>query len=358
MKKYILYLMFFWFLLSCGNNRKFYNYDIEEANIDSVPSIDIYGELLPINIYGTNSLFIADSLLMIDKQDGSRYYFEVYNVITYDSISSFGLRGRAKYEFLDMPVVATKQYYYNNKGDIIVPVIDANLIKELNLSQSVKRNHTVIERMSPCYTEVEGSTVLMNNDPDQQLVYYYAHEDGFHKEKEKLPLAMVLKEQKTAKRIKCFGKLMKNKTDTQKLEHYYWGKLVIQPNSDKAALPLYLMNYILFFNPSDNEYHAVHIKNMPTFEDGITSEVSLSCFLSADATEEYIYAYYSGDFDIEAVSNPEYKGRILQFDWSGQLIRSYLIHDAVLTDISYNAMTNTFYGMNIYSGDLYSFHLH
>ena len=357
MHKFLYIFIAVLFLASCGHNKKYFKYDIEDVNIDSVPCTDIYGELLPINVSGTNSLFIADSLLLVDKQDGSsRYFFDVYNIITFDSITSFGLRGRAKNEFLDIPLISTKQYYYNENGDVIVPIIDSNLMKELNLSQSVKRNHTIIERMSPCHSDVEGSTVLIDNKPDNQFVYFYAHEDEFYRGKKKLPQVMVIIEQKNSKEIKCFGKLLNNNSDT-KTEFFYWGKLVKQPNSDNLVLPLYLMNYLLFFNSSNMKCHAVHIQNRPSFEDKITSDKSITCFLSADATNDYIYVYYTGDYDIISEINPDYRGRILQFDWSGKLIKSYFLHDAVLTDISYSAMTNTLYGMNIYSGSLYSFKL-
>lgn len=75
MHKFLYIFIAVLFLASCGHNKKYFKYDIEDVNIDSVPCTDIYGELLPINVSGTNSLFIADSLLLVDKQDGSSRYF-------------------------------------------------------------------------------------------------------------------------------------------------------------------------------------------------------------------------------------------------------------------------------------------
>ena len=69
-------------LVSCGK-KSIYKYEVREVYIDSVPSKGIYGTELSIDLIGTNSLFVADSLLVADIQNGSKpYFFEIYNLNT------------------------------------------------------------------------------------------------------------------------------------------------------------------------------------------------------------------------------------------------------------------------------------
>ena len=66
-------------LVSCGK-KSIYKYEVREVYIDSVPSKGIYGTELSIDLIGTNSLFVADSLLVADIQNGSKpYFFEIFS---------------------------------------------------------------------------------------------------------------------------------------------------------------------------------------------------------------------------------------------------------------------------------------
>jgi hypothetical protein len=341
-------------LVSCGK-KSIYKYEVREVSIATVPSKGIYGTELSIDLIGTNSLFVADSLLVADIQNGSKpYFFEIYNLNTESLVTGIGMYGRAKYEFLPIPVIPTRQYY-TNYGDIIVPVNDNGLIKELNLTQSVSRNNAVIENTYKGYSYKEASTVILDNDV--QFAYRYARpDDNITEIKDLLPKAELIKDGKVTRNIELFNSFMKDhRINKDQAEYYYWGKLLKKPDSDIVVLPMFLMNYILFFNLETDDFYAIHIDGSPTFQDGINGETALRCFFSATATSEYIYAKYSGDFNIVYEDNPDYAGRILKFDWEGNLIETYPIHDAVITDIAYSETNKKLYGLNVYSGDLYSF---
>jgi hypothetical protein len=236
-----------------------------------------------------------------------------------------------------------------------VPVNDNGLIKELNLTQSVSRNNAVIENTYKGYSYKGASTVILDNDV--QFAYRYARpDDNITEIKDLLPKAELIKDGKVTRSIELFNSFMKDhRINKDQAEYYYWGKLLKKPDSDIVVLPMFLMNYILFFNLETDDFYAIHIDGSPTFQDGINGETALRCFFSATATSEYIYAYYCGDFDIVYEDNPDYAGRILKFDWDGNLMEAYLIHDAVITDIAYSETNKKLYGLNVYSGDLYSF---
>ena len=342
-------------LISCGK-KSIYKYEVREVYIDSVPSKGIYGTELSIDLIGTNSLFVADSLLVADIQNGSKpYFFEIYNLNTESLVTGIGMRGRAKYEFLSTPVIMTKQYY-NDEGDIIIPVNEAGMIKELNLSQSLSKNSNVVNNVFTGYDDRSASTVVIGKDHNMLFAYRYAKIDDYTPATGVLPTVCTIKDGEITSSWDCFNRFMKDhRINKDQAEYYYWGKLLKKPDSDIVVLPMFLMNYILFFNLETDDFYAIHIDGSPTFQDGINGETAGRCFFSATATSEYIYAYYCGDFDIVYEDNPDYAGRILKFDWEGNLIETYPIHDAVITDIAYSETNKKLYGLNVYSGDLYSF---
>lgn len=338
-------------LASCGK-RPIYKYEIREVCIDSVPSRGIYGTELSIDLIGTNGLYIVDSLLIADIQNGSKpYFFEIYNLNTESLVTGIGMLGRAKYEFASTPVISTKQYY-NVEDDIIIPVNDAGIIKELNLTQSLLKNSSVVNNVYQGFGDRDASTVMIGEDYNMQFAYRYAKIDNYGSTSGILPSVCRIKDGEIIYSKDCFNRFMKDhRINKEQAEYYYWGKLLKKPDSDIVVLPMFLMNYMLFFNLETDDFYAIHIDGYPTFQDGINGELATRCFLSATATSEYIYAYYNNKDE----DYLDYTVCILKFDWEGNLIETYPIHDAVITDIAYSETNKKLYGLNVYSGDLYSF---
>ena len=341
---------------SC-NKGPCYRYDVSEISLDSIQSVFLEGTKLPINMEEVDVFYCIDSLIIIHK--GTGYFdhpFIVYNSVTCDSITGFVSKGRSRNEFLSNPTNPTKQIYKRN-GDYIMPLMDNNVCKEVNLNKTLDKKFTVIERISDGLNFLNGTAVLYGEDYTNKFVYIKGHSDEMFVEGQVLPQIRYIDEKDRVKGNSVYKRFPDNKTDANAALFYY-GVIFKQPEGNIVAQPLYQMSYIMFYDIENYKYHAIHIDGARTFEDGIPEDKeeqnSMAFLDDAGFSKDYLFVLYMGDFNKMRQEDPDYFGRILQFDWDGNLLKSFILHDWV-NRISYDEVNHILYGANYWFGELYSF---
>lgn len=341
--------------LSC-QNRQCYKYSVSEVDIDSVPNVLLTGIPLPLDMKDADVLYCIDSLFIVHRTYYFEYPYEVYSIGTLDSITSFGRKGRARNEFITSPINKTKQVFTRN-NHTIMPLMDGAECKELNIGKTIESKFPVIERVYDGIHYSFGTAILYGEDYNKMFAFYNGTADEMYKDKYTLP-KIVYSFNDDDNEESCYLRYPSNPFSLEDISSFYSGVLFKKPNQDIVAQPLDRMSYILFYELDKRRYHAVHIKGARLFEDGLPDdeqELMLRSFLDdAVVTDDYLLVLYYGDGLKQLETDPEYKGRLLMFDWKGNPVKSYTLHNWV-NRIALDVSSNVLYGSNFLTGEFYSF---
>ncbi|MCQ2072155.1 MAG: TolB-like 6-bladed beta-propeller domain-containing protein [Bacteroidaceae bacterium] len=301
-------------------------------------------------------LYCIDSLFIVHRTYYFDYPYDVYSIDTFDSITSFGRKGRARNEFVTSPINKTKQVFTRN-GHSIMPLMDGADCKELNINKTIESKFPVIERVYDGIHYNSGTAILYGEDNNKMFAFYDGTADEMYKDRDKLPM-IVYSFNDNIRKENIYLRYPSNASSIDDVSSFYSGVLFKKPDEDIVAQPLDRMGYILFYELDKCRYHAIHIKGARLFEDGLPDdeqELMLRSFLDdAVVTDDYLLVLYYGDGLKRLETDPEYKGQLLMFDWKGNLVKSFTLHDWV-NRIALDVSSNVLYGSNFLTGEFYSF---
>jgi cellulose biosynthesis protein BcsQ len=93
---------------------------------------------------GLDEVIASDSFLILLSANPAGYV-SVLDINIYNTVAYLCRKGRARNEFMNS-VTATKQIYYRN-NELILPIVDnMQILKEVNITESVNRGKTVLEK--------------------------------------------------------------------------------------------------------------------------------------------------------------------------------------------------------------------
>lgn len=334
-------------------------YDVKEVNLDSVPNVNVHGEILPINAEYGDCIYLIDTFLVVHRYSEVKYFFDVYSSNTYDSIMSFGMRGRARNEFLDCPLNVSKQIYSCN-GDIMMPLMDESTCKVVNFTKTLSKGHCVVDGLKEGVGYHFGSAVYYGDNYDKVMIYVEGEEDNMYSNEESLPKIMFINENGKVKYKKLFNRYMDNESSNVKASLFCSGVLFKQPEGNIVAQPISCMPYIFFYDLESRNCQAIHIEGKRVFDDGIPDKDAsefIRCFMDdAVPLKDYILVFYSGDYEFAEEVPDDYCGRILKLDWDGNIIKSYTLDNAFFR-FGFDPEKEILYGSNIFTGKFFSFDL-
>ena len=140
---YLILLLFFAFIaVGCQEQALYRPQKHIRYSAGDVACRGVLSSEIPVNCYTARHLDICDSLLVISTTDGQGF-LKVYNVNTGNVVADLCQVGRANNEFVFAE--STGCFTYNETGDILLDVRDANRVKRINLSQSIVKNVAVLE---------------------------------------------------------------------------------------------------------------------------------------------------------------------------------------------------------------------
>ena len=122
----------------------------ETHEVDFINKTDdiIHGTFLDIEITGGKSIAVYDTLLMIITNN-SKALLQVFDTQTLRPIAMLCQQGRAKNEFSDNKINKSNQLFLRG-GDIYIILRGEGgaVLKEINVSASLREGHTVVEEIN------------------------------------------------------------------------------------------------------------------------------------------------------------------------------------------------------------------
>lgn len=343
------------FLCSCFT-RKHYSFPINEIEFANRADVQIEGSRIVIDEMGLDEVIASDSFLILLSANPAGYV-SVLDINTYNTVAYLCRKGRARNEFMNS-VTATKQIYYRN-NELILPIVDnMQIVKEVNITESVKRGNTVVEKTDECISIIDGYDIFLENDIEKRFEFRFCANDPVLENAYTLPEYYQISSPEKKEKIKVFPKMM-DFQDPQRAAAFYSGCLFKHPGRNLIVQPFQYMDYILFFDLDNGNNFAIHQSGSLSFDDLIPAKQGKTIFHFCDCTvsdDFFIVLYkaglYSRSFEDYSRANPE----IIVFDWDGNYINSAKLGNEVHS-ITYDSNRKILYGIDRRYDSLYSFDL-
>ena len=165
----LLFVIIFGLLIISCNKKPNLMVEVREIDFLNKSESMIEGRLVHSGILGAERIVVFDTLIMITRNT-PYCQLVVYSTNTLDSIGGFCTRGRAKNEF--MRVYAPNSLVYYKNGHVVVPLVDyMSVIKEVDITESLRLSHTVVLNTIDCIPFVDAHTIFIDNDLDKRFIY-------------------------------------------------------------------------------------------------------------------------------------------------------------------------------------------
>ena len=315
-----------------------YTFSVKEIDFDNISDIKLTEERSGVIIDGyVWEMVYVDSFLVVqaDEPDG---YLNVYNPSNYEKVASICKKGRAKNEFSE-PVYLLTQTYKRN-GDSFILVVDKDiLVKELNITQTVKQGHTVVTNVveSPTYSN-NNRFLYLNNDLSSYILYKSGNSnvneyryDEYH---------LIDTDNEIDKELKLFPKKM-NKDD-ESIPYYTFGMFYKHPEKNLFVQPMQFMDYILFLDFERDTIYSSHFLNSPTFDDWCPDGRTMT-FSDAAVSKDYIFVIHARTDREEDIV---YLDTLCIFNWEGDLLTAIKL-DRGIVSLTYDEDNMRLYAVNV-----------
>jgi hypothetical protein len=344
-------------IISCNKKP---NLMVEVREIDFLNKSEsmIEGRLVYSGILGAERIVVFDTLIMITRNT-PYCQLVVYSTNTLDSIGGFCTRGRAKNEFLRVHA-PTVQVYYKN-GHVVLPLVDyMSVIKEVDITESLRLNHTVVLNTIDCMPFLDAHTVFIDNDLDKRFIHErnIFNGENYVENVTKVMVRYTINKPGTkTKEIKLYRRLVDVSKESQ-VQMPFGAYTIKHPQKNLIAHPHYYMDYILFFDLDNDKTFAVHQQGSRTFDDRYEDPGNdYYHFYGKANSSDYLFLLYEhGDYSL---SEPDLKKRcpeLMVFDWDGNFIKSFKIDRVMSSNIGYDEKHKKLYGLTP-TEDLYEYDL-
>lgn len=313
----------------------------------------IHGKILDFNVPGGKAIEVYDTLLMVITSDPNGL-LQLFDIRTKQPLASLCQQGRAKNEFGDKFISKATQLIERN-GDIVIILRGegGNVLKEVNVSASLREGHTVIEGV---YNDIpfgcEG-VVGLDNGIDRLFVFNN-HNYNIDMKDYNPPTFSIINEEET-KEIKVYGKLID--FDNEHFSTFWYsGGLCKHPTKNIVVQCVSNMDYIHYFDFDNNNFYSIHQVGSPTFDDirvpdttdpdGSISLYQFYHFYESIPTDDMFFVIYlNGDYRKDNLFESRGEAiELLAFDWEGNYVGGVKL-DYGATDLAYDSKRNILYGI-------------
>ena len=348
MRKAILYtVLLFEIVLMNGCKRSCYLHEEKECNYVNQMRDTLDTELLDYRPLGATGMLTFNNYIFFITDDPSGQ-LRVYDIEKEKEIASLCLPGRSINDFIS-PRLVPDQIYMRN-GEIILPLIDNfTILKEVNVTQSLKQNSTVVESHIPCVNPKDGYFALIDNSLKKTFVYNRpVMENGGCT----TPVCKIEEEGETTI-IPVFDQLIDGEDNLTSFAQYM-GAIKKHPQKNLIVQALQYMNYILFYDLDNNNYFAIHQKGTRSFDDRVVSGVNYNpqtiYFGDVAVADDFFFATYWAN----CRNNPDtdIKSEVLKFDWNGNYLGGFVL-TTLIHRFSYNEKNKTLYGLDLEDDKVY-----
>lgn len=299
---------------------------------------------------GVNDLVSLGKYLILTTNDASGYVW-VYDIEKKSEVASIVKKGRAANELNSRPFTLSEQVYLSG-GDIMLPVIDNNTLKEINITKSIQDGVAVINASNTCPYQREACIALIDNDISKTFVWQKARmHDG-----ECDPPEFYTQQAGGEKNIIPVHKHIMPAGDGANVEPVvelyaqYMGSIFKHPTKNIIVHSLQDINYLIFFDLDNDKCFAVHQEGTRTYDDKVEYVPGHMVFGDAAVSEDYIFINYR--YNITAGGESDKVCEVLAFDWNGNYVGGFE-SDATLHRLTYNDASKSLFCASLSDEILY-----
>lgn len=313
----------------------------------------INGKILDLDVLGGKTIAVYDTLLMVITNNPAAL-LQVYDTRTLKPLAMLCQQGNAKNEFSDKYIFKSDQTFLRN-GDVIIVLRGEGgyVLKEINVSASLREGHTVVEGINNSIPYGCQNLVGLDNAINC-LFTFNNHNYSIDRGVYNVP-SFSIRDDKNTKEIEVYRRLIdfENKRYS---EFWYSGTICKHPSKNIVVQCMSTIDYIHFFDLDNNKYFSIHQIGTPTFEN-----IKVPYILK-DGTAIYDCMHFnesigSDNFFLVLYMNGEYKKKnlrqgnrdateLLAFDWEGNYLGGVKL-DVHVHDLAYNSKSGLLYGFRI-----------
>ncbi|MBR4793920.1 MAG: hypothetical protein IK038_09690 [Bacteroidaceae bacterium] len=359
--KYSTIALSFVFVVSCNLADPLKNETREVDFINKTGDI-IKGKTLDLDVPGCKSIAVYDTLLMVLTNNRDAL-LQVYNTKSLKPLAMLCHQGRAKNEFSDGYIYSFNQILKRN-GDVLIVLRGegGSVLKEVNVSASIREGHTVIEGVNDNIPAGNDIVIGLNNGINR-LFSFNNHNYNLDRETYDVP-SFYINDKKT-KNIKVYRRLVDFENDRYST-FWYSGSLCYNPYRNVVVQCMNSIDYIHFFDIDNDNYFSIHQTGTSTFKsikipNKIVDDVyvyDFNHFSESIGTEDFfLVIYMNGDYRKEKLKQGNGEAtELLAFDWDGNYLGGVKL-DIFVQDIAFDSLSNLLYGLRIRDEKIVTFDL-
>ena len=119
-------------------------YKIVRPTVDTTKTLTL--EELPIEVFGAQSIAVKDSLLFVSSTNKAARA-SIVSLNTNRVLVQVAPSGRGPSDF--GIALTTKQFWYNDRGELIINTYDSRALKPINITKSIKEQGSMVVFRSP-----------------------------------------------------------------------------------------------------------------------------------------------------------------------------------------------------------------
>lgn len=360
MRRILLFVITCSFFFSCAQKDPLALKTREVDYLDKTGDV-VKANMLDVDVMGIQDIVVYDSLLLVITNDPLVGMLQVYNKNSLEHLASLCHNGRARNEFAGEVFLVNRQFYVNDNGDLILPLLDNKTLiqKEVNVSVSLREGHTVVSnvesRSDDCF-----NSVLLDNGLEKSFTCRQPYVNP-QLDETTLPVFAIKEQNEIIKEIKVFRKHV-NTEDPVLLQACYRGDFIKHPNRNLVVMTMGGMDYLLFFDIDNDNYFAIHQTGRPSAQDICfykDRDKNRSCFggpLVDYSSDRFMVFYFGGRCTEEAVREGVMRGELMLFDWDGNYLGGVKM-DTNFLSASYDPETMRLYAADTIEDKIFTFDL-
>lgn len=297
-------------------------------------------EKLPIEVFGPEEICVKDSLLIVKTMARDKK-LTIVNLRTNQVIARLAPEGRGPNDFFGC--TPNQNFFYNDKGDLIMEVNDVEYLKAINISRSLREEGTFLEysrKFKDIYENIDNNrhgfkTLFAYGDES----YFVKHEISYRdvREGKYFPPKYIIKTPNGQINVEAYPESIESEqvSGLSQAMGIYASTVRIKPDHTKAVDITSGPDYINIIDLKTGEVTAVAEEGGCRYADyarrGDLPKFKRNIF-SFGVSDKYIVALGNG---ADYYQTPEGRRRwpsIKVFDWKGNLVASAMFPKGLYLD--------------------------
>ena len=341
-------------LCSCGSKEVVERFDtfftpdeykIVRPTVDTTKTLTL--EELPIEVLGAQGIAVKDSLLFVLTTNKAAYG-SIVDLNTNKVVAQVAPRGRgpSDFNFLD----TDKQFWYNDKGELIIAADDSKSLKPINITKSVREQGSYVEyskEFSDIY-EFEysfASRVILVLGHDEYFIlqntsYRDAREGKF------FPPRYIIKTKEEQYDFDIYKDVPTSQEDDMFPKRISGRNVRIKPDRTKVVDVNGRMDYINIIDVKSRKVLSVIESDTPRFDEVGKMEMYATLkdgAIDVAVTDKYILTLYDGRTMDDILGRKQKWASLRLYDWEGNFIKAAQLPKIGVDYMAYDENSKTAY---------------